>query len=127
MTRTALIFGILLIILGIVGYATTGRTSVTALIPSAFGLLLLICGIVGRSERLRHHAMHAAALLALIGLAGTARAPFQLFSSAETDEPGSAATPYKAAMALLCLAYVALSVRSFIEARRSRQASADPT
>ena len=125
MAKSAIIFGSLLFLLGVVGYFSTGRTSVTALIPSFFGLLILIAGLVGRSERLRPHAMHAAALLGLIGLAGTARAPFQLLSGGEAaDDPGSVATPYKAAMALLCLAYVVLSVRSFVAARRARPATA---
>ena len=47
MARAALIFGILLILLGLVGYTTTGRTSPTALIPAGFGLLILVCGLVG--------------------------------------------------------------------------------
>ena len=125
MTRSAIIFGSLLLLLGVVGYFNTGRTSVTALIPSFFGLLILISGLVGRTERLRRHAMHAAALLGLIGLAGTARAPFQLLSGEGADDPGSAATPYKAVMALLCLAYVVLSIRSFVAARRARRSAAE--
>ena len=132
MAKSAIIFGGLLCLLGIVGYFNTGRTSVTALIPTFFGLLILISGLIGRAERLRKHAMHAAALLGLIGLAGTARAPFQMLSGgAAADDPAGAATPYKAAMALLCLTYVVLSVRSFMTARRARldqaeQADGDP-
>ena len=125
MAKSAVIFGILLFLLGIVGYFNTGRASLTALIPSVFGLLLLISGLVARTERLRPHAMHAAALLGLIGLAGTARAPFQLLAGETADDPASAAIPYKAAMALLCLVYVALSVRSFIAARARRLEEAD--
>ena len=123
MARAALIFGILLILLGLVGYTATGRTSPTALIPAGFGLLILVCGLVGRRESLRPHAMHAAALLALIGLTGTIRAPFQLLGGA-ADGAASAAVLSQTAMAVLCLAYVALSVRSFIAARKARTASA---
>ena len=41
MASTTIVFGILLTLLGLVGYAMT-RTSMTALIPALFGLLLLI-------------------------------------------------------------------------------------
>jgi hypothetical protein len=89
------------------------------LIPSAFGLLLLICGTLGLDERLRKHAMHAAAGIGLLGfLASGAR----LFSKIGDILSGNISRPmwFIILMAVLCLVYVVLSVRSFIQARRAR-------
>ena len=69
MAKLALGFGLALIGLGAWGYlgATAGHASLTALIPAAVGGLLLACGLVALREGLRMHAMHAAALVGLLG------------------------------------------------------------
>lgn len=97
--------------------------SKTALIPSAFGLLLLICGTLGLDERMRKHAMHAAAGVALLGFLA---AGGRLGSKFGDIFAGNISRPmlFIILMALLCLAYVLLSVRSFIAARKARNAQA---
>ena len=68
MPLTAIAFGIMLIGLGMGGYFGTGTASLTALIPAAFGLILALFGLVSfLKPGLRKHAMHAAAVLTLIG------------------------------------------------------------
>ena len=120
MTLTAVYCGGLLIIIGIVGYVYglgIGHASLTALIPSAFGVVLAVLGIVGRlKEGMRKHLMHIAVLLALLGfLLPTGR----MLSSYNTLT-FSAAVIAQTAMALTCLVFVVLSVRSFVEASRTR-------
>ncbi len=46
--RTRL-FGLLLIVLGLASYVTTGRTSVTALIPAFVGAVFVILAIASRA------------------------------------------------------------------------------
>lgn len=121
MPSTSIISGILLILIGIIGYVFSlfdGNTSLTALIPAAFGLLLLIFGFVAKSnENLRKHLMHAAVVVGLLGfLIPTAR----LVSQASNLKV-SLAVLSQAAMALICLFFVILSVQSFINARRNRE------
>ncbi|MBV8203231.1 MAG: hypothetical protein JOZ15_21665, partial [Acidobacteria bacterium] len=66
-------FGLALSALGIAGYVASNGVSPTALIPLAFGLLLIVCGVLARREALLKHAMHAAAVLGLLGFLGTLR------------------------------------------------------
>jgi hypothetical protein len=116
-------FGILLIVLGVVGYAATSGVSVTALIPAFFGIVLVGLGLLARNERYRKHAMHVAIVVGLLGLLGTARGLIALprvMSQADADRP--AAVVAQAVMAILMIVYVALGVRSFIAARRARTA-----
>ena len=117
MASTTIVFGILLTLLGLVGYAMT-RTSMTALIPSLFGVLLLILGFLARSESIRKHAMHAAAMVALVGLVGA------LFPLLRTPSGPRAAIAVfsQVTMVVLTALFVALCVRSFIAARRARKA-----
>jgi len=121
--RYAILFGLLLILLGLGSYFGTGRASVTALIPAFFGLPLLLTGLLGLRENLRQHAMHAAAVLALLGLLGTASGipKFAVLLAGGTVERPAAAV-VQTLMVVLCAVFVSLCVHSFISARRRRAA-----
>ena len=122
MPTTSIVSGVLLILLGIISYAFSlidGHTSLTALIPAAFGLLLLIFGAIAKSnENLRKHLMHAAVLVGLLGFL----IPAYRLLSRMNDVTVSLAVLSQAAMALICLFFVILSVQSFVNARRNRDA-----
>ncbi|MBM3857083.1 MAG: hypothetical protein FJ390_03875 [Verrucomicrobia bacterium] len=118
MSTLSIIFGLLLNLVGLVGFFETGATHYTALIPCAFGLLLMLCGFIAKKESLRPHAMHVAVLVALIGFLGTVSALGKiplLFSA--TADPKAAAIIAKSATALLCALFFVLCVRSFVKAR----------
>jgi hypothetical protein len=120
MPSTTIGFGILLILIGVIGYVYgmgTGHASLTALIPAAFGIALVLLGLFSRMrEHLRKHLMHVAVLIGLIGFIITAG---RLISKIG-DLSMSAAVLSQLAMAIVCLIYVILSIRSFIDARRNR-------
>ena len=118
MASTTILFGILLMLLGFVGYAMT-RTSMTALIPSLFGLLLVILGFLARSDSIRKHAMHAAAAVALVGCIG---ALIPLLRTSSGVRPAIAVFS-QVAMVILTAVFVALCVRSFVAARRARRSA----
>jgi hypothetical protein len=124
MPLASLVVGIGLVILGLGAYFGLGRESVTALIPAFFGVPLVILGAVAAksSGKLRMHLMHAAAVLALLGLVGSwGGVPdvFKLMGGAELARPEASVA--KAIMALLCVALLAISIKSFISARMSRK------
>ena len=50
MSPTTIVFGMLLTLLGLVGYFLTGASSPTALIPAIFGVLLLVLGFLAHFE-----------------------------------------------------------------------------
>ena len=118
MTSIAILCGVLLILVGVVGYAyglAVGHASPTALIPAAFGIVIALCAYIGRvRENLRMHMMHVAVLF---GLAGFIIPAFRLISNYSSISMSAAAVS-QIAMALICLVFVVLSVKSFIDARR---------
>lgn len=120
MPSTSIFAGTLLILLGIVGYIFSlmdGTNAPTALIPAAFGLLLVILGFVAKSkENLRMHIMHAAVIVGLLGFLIPAGRLLMHFS----DIKVSLAVLSQVAMSVICLVFVILCVKSFIDARRSR-------
>lgn len=119
MPSTAIVSGVLLILLGIIGYVfglIDGHGSPTALIPAAFGVVLAIFGFVAKSnENLRKHLMHAAVLVALVGFI----IPAVRVLSKLGDFSVSLAILSQIAMSLICLVFVILCVKSFIDARRN--------
>jgi hypothetical protein len=112
-------FGVILIALGVGGFVGTGSEHYTALIPAALGLLLIGFGLLALREKLRMHAMHGAVLVGLLGFLGGAT---MIVRALLSDAPiRSVSFGMQIAMAVLCLVFVALCVKSFIEARRRRR------
>jgi fluoride ion exporter CrcB/FEX len=124
MPSTSIIFGILLILVGIAGYfygILNGNASLTALIPALFGLILVILGLIGRSkENLRKHVMHGAALIGLLGFLATVSSFFKIPALLAGTAERPSAVVAQAAMALICLVFVILCIKSFIDSRRNR-------
>jgi hypothetical protein len=123
MAKITVLFGVLLIILGVVSYIHTGSKYPTSLIPVAFGILLSTFGGMAETPiaKRRMLFMHIAVTVGLLGFLATAPAlvqVVQLFKGKLFPYP--AAVEEKAAMSGLMLIYVVLCVRSFIAARRSR-------
>ena len=121
MAKLSITFGIILIILGLISYFGISSESITALIPAFLGIPLLVLGWIGLSEKYRKHAMHGAAVLMLIGFAGTVSGLIKFFRliGGENFERPSAIT-VQAIMAVLCLIFLVLAVKSFIDARRKK-------
>jgi hypothetical protein len=121
MAKVCIVFGVVLCLLGVGGWLGTGRTSVTALIPAFLGLPLAVLGALALDERRLKMAMHTAVLLALAGLVGSARGLpgfLTLVRGGEVERP--AAVVLQTVTAVLCAAFVALSIKSFVDVRRAR-------
>ncbi|HEX4006151.1 MAG TPA: hypothetical protein VHX60_08250 [Acidobacteriaceae bacterium] len=126
MAKVTILFGLVLIALGIVGFVSTGSQHPTALIPAYFGLALGILGVLARTEnpKRRMLVMHIAVTLGLLGFLGTAKSVWDYWQMERgATFPYPAAVEAKATMAVIMLFYVLLCVRSFISARRSRPAA----
>ena len=121
LATTTIGFGVVLIVLGLVGFFGTGMAHPTALIPAAFGLLLAIFGAMARDDKRRKMAMHIAVTVGLLGFLGSASGLLKLgalLSGGEVERP--AAIVAQSIMAVLMAVYVAMCVKSFIDARRRR-------
>jgi lysylphosphatidylglycerol synthetase-like protein (DUF2156 family) len=120
--NTTIVFGVLLIALGLSGYFGTGRTSLTALIPAAFGIALAGLGAMARDAAKRKMAMHIAAVLGLIGYLACIPGLFKLpLLMAHQEVPRPAAVISQSIMAFLTAIFVVLCVRSFRAAQKLRQ------
>lgn len=126
MAKVTLIFAVLLVALGLAGYLGTGSAHPTALIPFWWGIALGICGFlaISPSERRRKIIMHIAVTIGLVGFIGAVVVAIQgvVHAHAQGLAPDHIALASKSAMALLLFIYVNLCVRSFVVARRARQA-----
>lgn len=125
MAKTTIIFGILLIALGLLGFFGTGSAHYTALIPTWFGLALAIGGFlaISPSESRRKIFMHINVTVGLLGFLGAVGSALHGYGHARSlgIDPDYKAIAAQLTMAALLLVYVNLCVRSFINARRARQ------
>ncbi len=124
MAKLTIVFGTVLIVLGVAVFVATGSHAPTALIPAYFGILLAILGLLANTpdSRRRMLFMHIAVTIGLLGFVFPGwRAAGDLIGQAH----GRAilrpvAMQEELAMAAICLVFVLLCVRSFIAARRQR-------
>ena len=126
MAKTTIVTGMLLTLLGVVFYAAAfqlGATSrsATALIPSFVGVPLILLGYGAVIKpTLRKHFIHVAVVLALLGFL----ASFGRLAMVMVREPNfGPAVIANMIMSAICITYVILAIRSFVEARRARDVS----
>lgn len=115
MPRLTILFALGLAVLGVVTWLAAGQSSVTALIPAFFAAPLALAGLAARREGWRKHAMHAAALIALLGAGGALSRAIPGVLAGELR----LASVSQLLMGAALLVYLALCVRSFILARRA--------
>lgn len=121
MPTLAIVFGIILNAMGFGAYVATGAH--TSLIPAAFGTLIFLSGLGSVfAPKIRMHLMHVAALVGLLGTLGGLGMGLPKLG---TLIAGTAARPLavgmQIAMGLVCLIFLGLCVKSFIDARRARK------
>lgn len=117
MPKIAVTVGTLLVLQGVGFYfmSVSASRSPTALIPAVFGVLLLFLGLVGFRDPWRKHAMHAAVLVALLGLIAPIGRLVKVGLSA------SSAGISLVLMIVLCGGFVLLGIKSFRDARRQQR------
>ena len=115
MPRLTILFALGLAVLGVVTWLAAGQSSITALIPAFFAAPLALAGLAARRETWRKHAMHAAALIALLGAGGALSRAIPGVLAGELR----LASVSQLLMGVALLVYLALCVRSFILARRA--------
>ena len=119
MPTLAIIFGLILEAMGIGSYFLSETKSVTALIPAFFGTLILLSGIIGAMfHKARMHVMHLAALVGLIvtlGGLGMGLPKVSALLAGTAERP--TAVIMQIAMGVVCLVFLGLCVKSFVDAR----------
>jgi hypothetical protein len=119
MAATTRLVGLILAALGIASYVGTGRTSITALIPAFFGVVFVLLAWIARNEAVRKHVMHAAMVIALLGIGGTgARLVPGIFAG--TLDLGRPAVWAQIVTVLLLAWYLGKGITSFRAARLAR-------
>lgn len=124
MPKLSINIGVLLVILGFFSYIATEMVSLTALIPSLFGIAFIGLGLLARkSDDMQKHSMHAAMLLALLGVGGSFTGLRQITSALlGGDMPVRfTAAASQATMAVLCILFLIFGIKSFIDARKEKK------
>jgi hypothetical protein len=121
------IIGAMLVALGVYGYLNAtpgenGKVSPTALIPAFFGGVLMLCGLLAHGEKLRKHVMHFAAMVGVLGVLGGFMPLIRQMSKGVPLDLTAPSAISGLGMSVLCAVFVALCVKSFIDARKARQA-----
>ncbi len=109
--------------MGFGAYVATGAQSITALIPAFFGTIIFLCGLLSVFiPKIRMHLMHIAALVGLLGTLGglgMGLPKLEALIAGTAERP--LASGMQIAMGVVCLVFLVLCVKSFIDARRARK------
>lgn len=118
MEKTTIYTGLLLIVIGLSASLITGQP--TAAIPAPFGVLIGLFGFIAmKKENLKKHMIHAAVVLAFLGVLATVTGVvngIRILAGAEVGRPLAALV--QSLMFVVCAGYVTAAVRSFIAARK---------
>lgn len=115
MHRWTILFGLLLVAIGLGDYYFADAKQPKVLIPAVLGIAMFVCGVVAAQSAMRMLAIHVAALIGVIGFVGPLVALFE-------DTANTAAVLAKGLTSALCLMFVLMCVNSFLEDRRARKA-----
>lgn len=118
MPNVSIVVGLILIVIGALGYFMPEESSPTALIPAGIGLLFLVFGALAKRDGMLKHMMHAAMLLSLLAIGATITAvptALEALQGAEVERPLAAYS--KSATALVCVVFLLLAIKSFVRAR----------
>ena len=124
MARITIIIGVLLALLGIGFYVASVPHAPTSLIPLYFGIVLVLLGVLAMTDdaKRRMLVMHIAVTVGLLGflipLVRALPGAIKMLQGVAVAHP--LAIEEQMLMALLCVIFVGLCVRSFIAARRAR-------
>jgi hypothetical protein len=129
MAIPTLVIAILLILVGAGGYVMghpdpgASHVSYTALIPAAVGVVLGLLGAIALCEKARMHAMHAAAMVGLLAAVGDGMQLIKTLGNTTTaPDVRQLKIISMSATLILCVVFLVLCVRSFIQARKNRLA-----
>jgi hypothetical protein len=124
MAKLTVGFGVLLVVVSLGFWVAMGRAESAALHPAGLGALLALFGSLANTENSKRRMlwMHLAVTVGLVGFLITGvRAVIQMVKG--TVMTGNIlAFEERCVVALICLLFVLLCVRSFISARRARLA-----
>ena len=120
MAKFTLVTALVLIVLGVAFFVATGSHAPTALIPAYLGIFGLLANTEDSKRRMLF--MHIAVTIGLLGVIfpGWRATSAFLASTHGNAMVRPVAVKEEFAMAVICLIYVLMCVRSFIAARRAR-------
>ena len=121
MPTLAIVFGIILNAMGFGAYVASG--AFTSVIPAGFGTIIFLSGLASVFvPKIRMHLMHVAALVGLLGaLGGLGMGLPKLGALIAGTAERPLASGMQIAMGVVCLVFLVLCVKSFIDARRARK------
>jgi hypothetical protein len=121
MPTLAIVFGIILNAMGFAAFVASG--AYTSLIPAGFGTIIFLSGLLSVFiPKIRMHLMHVAALVGLLGtLGGLGMGLPKLGALIAGTAERPLASGMQIAMGVVCLVFLVLCVKSFIDARRARK------
>jgi succinate-acetate transporter protein len=123
MAKSAIALGVLLILLGILGFVSAGTHAASTLLPVLFGFLISIFGLLALTDNAKKRMlfMHIAVTIGLIGFFANFWSIVEYIQMRRGLQfPHPVIVEERAAAAAVLLFFVLLCVRSFIAARRTR-------
>lgn len=129
MPIVTIVFGVLLALLGAGGFEWKETAHSFAMFPIVFGVLMIVTGILTKSKNARQHEifLYASAAVALLGMLLSALMALNGYGSARSEgvDVDMDLLHYRLAMAATLFVYLNIGVRSILNLRAAKKAAAD--
>ena len=127
MAIITIVAGLILAGLSAYGYKGAANLHDSAIFPLIFGILLIVLGVAARlvGDKLRMIVSHIYSGVGIIGMLLAAVVALNTYGTARSngDDPDMVLIKYLLVMAVVLLVYLNLCIRSFLNARAARKAA----
>ena len=121
MTIFGVLYGAVLVIVGVFGYFKSGGESVTALIPAFLGSPVVFLSMLSLNPKYLKLSMHINVVIALLGFLATLKDTVIFISGQQIENELAAYS--KSITCIVSLLFIVFSVKSFMKARNAKRDS----
>lgn len=119
MEKTAIWFGIALMLLGVLVFIGTNYENTSSFIPAILGLALTMLGLAALNSRYQKKAMHTAVVLTVFGFFGSGLK--SVSGLAENTKPADQIwLTAQIVVTIICAVFIGLSLKSLYDLKKER-------
>lgn len=105
-------YGVVLALVGVIAYVTSGGSSITALIPTFIGIPIVLAGVAATRPKFRSNALYFALGLSALMIGGSFRGIIGLFEALTGGRAITTPMLIQLGLVVLAIAFIIVAIRA---------------